>query len=292
MKNLPKIRWVIMIVSFVCLVFGAHIFGKTFGDSQIPVFACGHNTDQLIGSHCYYLTHLNELFEYHTVGYIIKFFVGFILISIVFGRMLCGFVCPMGLIQDIIYKIREFLKIKGFTPSEKTYQILRILKYEILALFLGGAFLGFNFCNICPALVTSVPTSGLKYNVYIGVVTIVVVFVGSFFKRRFWCNICPLGFLVGLFSKISIFRLKKDCTACTECRACYEACPMGIKSIYTERENEDITTENCIMCTECVKKCPEDNAIYMSVFNKKYYVSSRLDFFKANKKRRKNKKSS
>ncbi|MGN1033012.1 MAG: 4Fe-4S binding protein, partial [Intestinibacter sp.] len=110
--------------------------------------------------------------------------------------------------------------------------------------------------------------------------------------RRFWCNICPMGYLVGLFSKFSLFRLKKDCTACTECKACYEACPMGIKSIYTEREKEDITTTNCIMCCECVKKCPEDNAIYMSFLNKKFYVSSRFDFFNQNKKNKKKRKSS
>lgn len=290
MKNLPRLRWIVMIASFIVIVFGAHIFGAIYENAKIPVLACGKNLDQFVGSSCYYLSHINELFEYKTVKYIIIFFAIFIVGAIIIGRMFCGFVCPMGLIQDIIYEIRQALKIKGYTPTEKTYQILKILKYEILALFLGGAFFGFDFCNICPAIITSTQFGGYKHNIYIASVAIIIVFIGSFFKRRFWCNICPMGYLVGLFSKVSIFRLKKDCTACTECRACYEACPMGIKSIYTEREKEDITTTNCIMCGECVKKCPEDNAIYMSVLNKKFYVSSRFDFFNKNKRNKKKKK--
>jgi polyferredoxin len=102
----------------------------------------------------------------------------------------------------------------------------------------------------------------------------------SFLKKRFWCNICPLGLLIGLFHRISLFRLRKDCQACTECGACYEACPMGIKSIYTERVKTDITTHDCILCGECVNKCPENNALALGILNFKFYKASRVNFFK------------
>ena len=107
----------------------------------------------------------------------------------------------------------------------------------------------------------------------------VIVMAGAFLKRRFWCNVCPVGLLIGLFYKLSLVRLKKDCQACTECGACYEACPMGIKSIYTERSKEDITTVNCLMCGECINKCPENNALALALAKQKLYISSRDNFF-------------
>ena len=61
----------------------------------------------------------------------------------------------------------------------------------------------------------------------------VFLLVGSFFIKRFWCLMCPMGYLLGIFYKFNLFKLKKDCTACTECGACYEACPMRLKNIYT-----------------------------------------------------------
>ena len=103
----------------------------------------------------------------------------------------------------------------------------------------------------------------------------IFVLVSSFFKRRFWCSICPMGFLIGLVYKISPFRIRKDVQSCTECGACYEACPMGVKIIYTEREKADVTDMNCIMCGECIRKCPEDNALSMTFFGKKLYSASR-----------------
>ena len=103
----------------------------------------------------------------------------------------------------------------------------------------------------------------------------ILVLIGSFFKRRFFCLICPLGVLLGLLHKISPFRIKKDCQACTECGACYEACPMGVRTIYTEREKTDVTEMNCIMCGECIRKCPEDNALSMTFCGMKLYTASR-----------------
>jgi polyferredoxin len=103
----------------------------------------------------------------------------------------------------------------------------------------------------------------------------VFVLMGGFFKRRLFCTVCPLGYLMGLLHKVSLFRIKKDCMACTECGACYEACPMGIKTIYTERDRCDVTEANCILCGECVRCCPEDNALSVTFAGRKLYTASR-----------------
>ena len=122
-----------------------------------------------------------------------------------------------------------------------------------------------------------------------------VIMAGSFFIKRFWCIICPMGHLMGLLKRFNLFKLKKDCISCTECGACYHACPMRIKSIYTKRDKEtpsgypfmhkrkcgntvNVQTVDCMMCGECIHKCPEDNALSMTFCGKTIYKSSRKTF--------------
>ena len=83
--------------------------------------------------------------------------------------------------------------------------------------------------------------------------------------------------------------------ACTECGACYEACPMGIKSIFTAREGKneraiDVTTTDCIFCGECVRKCPEDGALYMTLAGVRLYNASRMAFLREQASMRKGKR--
>lgn len=269
------LRWVIMI-TFSCLImFGGILTGAVISGIDFPVLACPTNRDQLIESSCYFLSHLPQLFEEYSAGGIILFFVSTIGFAILLGRVICGFLCPIGLIQDIMHQIRQKTKVKGVRINETTSNRLKPVKWVMVFLMLGITFAGGEFCSFCPALATSPVFAGLAVSLYLSGFMMIIVLVGSFFKRRFWCNICPLGFLIGLTHKISPFRIKKDVQSCTECGACYEACPMGVKIIYTEREKTDVTDMNCIMCGECIRKCPEDNALAMTFAGKKIYTASR-----------------
>jgi polyferredoxin len=266
-----------MISSFFLLVFGGKLLGTWYQNLEIPIFSCPINQDQLIGSSCYTLSHLNTLFDMTWTEILI--FVGSFLVSlIILGRVICGFLCPMGLIQDIYDWIRRKLKIQGLFFDEKIYQRITPIKWGMLLIFLVLCFVGGNFCDICPAITLSPAFAGFKLSLYLSGFVMVFVLITGFFKRRFFCTICPLGYLMGLFHKISLFKLKKDCQACTECGACYEACPMGIKSIYTERKKKDVTSSDCIMCGACVDKCPENNALYMTFCGIPFYRASRKTF--------------
>lgn len=277
------VRWLILTASFILLTFGVYIFGTRVNDYYIPTFVCPVDTQGIIGSSCYELSHMNEWLlrdiSSGNFGAIIKFFAVLILFAVLFGRILCGFVCPFGFLQDLIDRLRQFLKIKPIRFTEKTNKWVAFFKWEIMAIFIAGCFIGINFCSFCPVILSSPGFAGIGTAIYVSGIIGIIVIASSFFKRRFWCNICPLGLLIGLASKISFFRLKKDCQACTECGACYEACPMGIKTIYTERKKTDITTCDCLMCGECIQKCPEDKALAFSIFKKKFYISSRKEFF-------------
>lgn len=278
------IRWIIMLLSFALLIFGSRLTGTVFTNVQLPVLACPYNLDQLTSAGCYYLSHLDVLFS---EGWqeILAFFGTFIVCAILFGRVLCGFICPLGFVQDVAHEARQALHIEGISLNEKMYAVLRLVKWIMLIIFLGIGFIGGNFCDFCPAAAISPALAGFKLSLGLGGFFMIVVIVAGFFKRRAFCNICPLGYILGLTHKASLFKLKKDAVACTECGACYEACPMGIKSIFTEREGKDIrkidvTTADCIMCGECVRRCPENNALAITFCRKKVYNADRMKFMK------------
>lgn len=268
------VRWTCMVGFFVLMVFGGVLLGVRFAQVSIPVFACPTNMSQLAESSCYYLAHLSELAELPLAG-IVAFVVSTLAFVLVFGRTLCGFVCPMGLAQDVMHKIRQATKVEGIAMTDRMYAALVPLRWTILLLMVGLCFVGGNFCNFCPAIALTPAAAGLSVSLYASGFLMVFVLIASFFKRRFFCTICPLGNLVGLAHKVQPFRVRKDCTACTECGACYEACPMGIKQIYTEREHADVTDINCIMCGECVRCCPEDKALSLAFAGRPFYVSKR-----------------
>jgi ferredoxin-type protein NapH len=272
-----------LIVSFLLLTFGVYLFGFQISGWEFPTFACPFNPKVAVAGSCYTLCHLNVWLQ-KCLGdgdllTIMAFFGMNLLFILCLGRALCGFICPFGLIQDLLDQLRQRLKIRSFRITERNYHWLNTIKWAMFVIFLMGTLVNISFCYFCPVIAFLPPLAGKIETLHISGVIAVLTIIACFFKRRMWCNICPLGLLIGLFYKISAFRLLKGCQACTECGACYEACPMGIKSIYTERVKTDITTINCLMCGECILKCPENQALALAIFRKRIFISSREGFF-------------
>lgn len=273
------IRWLFLIFGFFLWSFAGKLVSQeqTLNHIAVPVFSCPFNLDQTLESSCYYLTHLPTLFT-RNWGYIISFLVTLVLFVVLGGRILCGFMCPLGFVQDLFDKLRRVLHIRPVTVSDKMNQVIQPLKWLWTILFLCFVFVGGDFCDICPNKIFSPALGGWWVNLALGGFLTIPLIVGSFYIKRFWCLMCPMGFLLGMFHKYNLFQLKKDCTACTECGACYESCPMRLKNIYTEREKENVQTIDCLMCGECIHKCPEDHALSMTFCGKTIYKSSRNIF--------------
>lgn len=157
-------------------------------------------------------------------------------------------------------------------------RILQPLKWTWIILFLCFTFAGGNFCDICPNKIFSPALGGYWIDLVLGGVLTIPLLVGSAFIKRFWCIMCPIGYLLGIFYKFNLFKLKKDRTACTECRTCYAACPMQLKNICTEREKEDVQTVDCLMRGECVYQCPEDGALRLTFNGRTIYSASKRTF--------------
>ena len=200
------IRWTIMIVFSFMMIWGGLIFGLKMSSISIPILSCPWNTKQMTESSCYYLSHLNELFELPLKSILI-FVSSTIVFTLVLGRAICGFLCPMGLIQDIMDKLRQKTKIEGITMNEKMYSALTPIKWCMVLIFVGLCFSGGNFC---PAVALSPILAGISTSIYVSEFMMILVLMGSFFKRRLFCTVCLLGYLMGLLHKISLFRIKNS----------------------------------------------------------------------------------
>lgn len=190
------------------------------------------------------------------------------LFGVFLGRFVCGFLCPFGLIQDLLFKIPFVKKIRQL-PGEK---FLRWFRYIILAVFvillpmlvvditgLGEPW----FCKfICPAgtLEGGIPlvllnktlrsATGFLFKWKLLILAITV--LASIIIYRPFCRyICPLGAIYGLFNKVSFFRYRIDESKCTKCGNCQKACKLNIK-VY-----ENPNSMDCIRCGECKEICPQ-----------------------------------
>ena len=192
--------------------------------------------------------------------------IGIILLFGMFlGRVICGFLCPFGLIQELLHKI-PVKKLK----KNKITQKLTWIKYVILSIFVVVIPLLFGlrkqplpaFCKyICPAgtlegaLMLMIHPDNADIRALAGglfclklAVLIAMVISCVFIFRAFCRFICPLGAIYSLFSKIALLGVRVDMNRCNNCGACVKTCQMDIKRVGDRA---------CIQCGECIDVCPE-----------------------------------
>ena len=210
-------------------------------------------------------------FTYYITGF-------FILLGVLLGRFICGFLCPFGWFQDLLHKI------PGKKLSTAKLKPLRYLKYVILVVFviLLPAFvtnsLGMGdpfFCKyICPqgvlegAIPLSLANSGIRAalgHLFTFKFTILALFIilSILFYRPFCKWICPLGAIYSLFNKVSFLKIQVDHEKCVGCQKCSRVCKMDVNVVDTPNHPE------CIRCGECMKACPTDAICYHYGFSNK-----------------------
>ena len=189
----------------------------------------------------------------------------------VLGRFVCGFLCPFGLIQDLLFKIPFVKKIRRL-PGEKGLRWLRFVFLGIFVILLPLFVIDITglgepwFCKwICPVgtLEGGIPlvllnnamrgAAGFLFRWKLAILAVTI--LSSIIIYRPFCRyICPLGAVYGLFNKISLYRIKIDHEKCVSCGLCQKNCHLDIP-VWKNPDSMD-----CIRCGECKTACPH-NAI-------------------------------
>lgn len=186
-------------------------------------------------------------------------------VGLLVGRAFCGWVCPMGFLQDLLHKIPS----RKFTLPRWTAGI----KYAVLlaSVFAVAWFIGVDsdyfYCNFCPTagMQVALPIAiidrdwyGITSRIPKSTLVVVVVIAAVFINRSFCKVMCPIGALVALTNRVTPFRIKLDSETCVGCRKCDKSCPMDVpvmahRAAEAGAVNRDL---ECVECLDCQDACP------------------------------------
>lgn len=201
---------------------------------------------------------MNFKFSFYAVGLLLAF-------GVALGRAVCGWLCPFGLMQELVHRIPS--------PKLKLKKGFVYIKYVILVVFVfvlpvaATNYMGMGkpaFCQyICPAgtLEGGIPLLAaheeLRQTIgplfFLKLAILLATIAGCVLIYRFFCRVaCPLGAIYGLMNKISVCRLRVDGQKCVSCGKCRKVCKMEVDPV----KNPD--SAECIRCGECAAACPAD----------------------------------
>ena len=262
--------------TLVQLVFAALTNGYAAGYAQGSIYRGAGKFVCVPGLNCYscpgavgscpigslqaVITSREHKFTFYVLGFLLLF-------GALFGRLVCGWLCPFGLVQDLLHRI-PFIKKLRRLPGEYA---LRCLKYVVLIGFVivlpltvldivgqGQPW----FCKyICPSgtLFAGIPliAANPPLRAALGwlftwkaAILIVLVLLSIVLWRPFCRYLCPLGAIYGLFNPVAVYRFRIDADKCTACGACQRACKLDITVHRTPNSPE------CIRCGDCRRACP------------------------------------
>ena len=197
-------------------------------------------------------------FTYYITGF-------FILLGVLLGRFICGFLCPFGWFQDLLHKIpTKKLSTRKLKPlTYLKYAILLVMVFLLPAFLVNDVGMGDPFfCKyLYPqgvlegAIPLSIANSGIRaalgtlFTWKLGILITVIV-LSVLFYRPFCKWLCPLGAFYALLNKVSLFQMKVDKNKCVSCGKCAKACKMDVDVTKTPNHTE------CIRCGMCVRACP------------------------------------
>jgi len=190
----------------------------------------------------------------------------FTVLTIFFGRVFCGFFCPLGAISEWLRSLGRKLGIKKDVElAEIVDTYLRYLKYVVLLVIIYFSFRETALVFDAYDPFSAFAHLGNEFDALIFAYSLLgFVVITAFFSKGRWCRyLCPLGAFFGLLKKLSFFKLKRDSNTCISCGICKKSCPANLKI----KTADVINHADCISCMECVNDCPK-NSLDVYVFGK------------------------
>ena len=199
-------------------------------------------------------------FSYYITGFLI-------LLGVLLGRVICGFLCPFGWFQELLHKIPtkklSTKKLKPLTYLKYVVLLVMVVLLPVLVtneLGMGDPF----FCKyLCPqgvlegAIPLSLANAGIRAALgslfkWKFIVLLTVIVLSIVFYRPFCKWLCPLGAFYALLNKVSLFQMQVDQNKCVSCGKCAKVCKMDVDVTKSPNHTE------CIRCGMCIRACPTD----------------------------------
>ena len=199
-------------------------------------------------------------FSYYITGFLI-------LLGVLLGRVICGFLCPFGWFQELLHKIPtkklSTKKLKPLTYLKYVVLLVMVVLLPVLVtnqLGMGDPF----FCKyLClqgvleGAIPLSLANSGIRSALgslftWKFIVLLMVIVLSIVFYRPFCKWLCPLGAFYALLNKVSLFQMQVDQSKCVSCGKCAKVCKMDVDVTKSPNHTE------CIRCGMCIRACPTD----------------------------------
>lgn len=300
--TLSRLRFAIQLAMLFVTVYGSVLVGTYMAgkiSNALPALSCAY--DQMNGGYCVLIPTQHIL--HHRIGEamvraqqltlsmilpLLMSFLAFFAFFFVLGKAFCGWVCPLGTLQEVVGRIgRRFgIGLRRLTSADllaarrvRPVKWLLLLGLVFLLPLLTGLgvtphALGNPYCDICPSRVATTLLTGNTdqlalrvgdgWSFALGAVAdflIGFMIVGGLAIRQPFCRICPLLAFNALFQRLSPLRLVKTAHAkCGQCRICSDACPMDIEEI-SQQAGRKAYTEDCTLCGRCAEYCPQDGTI-------------------------------
>ena len=204
-------------------------------------------------------------FSYYVTGTLI-------LLGVLLGRFVCGFLCPFGWFQELIHKIplpKKKLSTKKLRPLRYLKYLILLLTVTLPLIFTNEVGLGDPFfCKyLCPqgilegAIPLALVNTGIRSALgalftWKAAVLAAVILLSVLFWRPFCKWLCPLGAFYALFNRVSLFQMQVNSHRCVSCGKCANVCPMDVD--ITQNANH----AECIRCGRCIKACPAEAICY------------------------------
>jgi len=186
-----------------------------------------------------------------------------LVITVFRGREFCGYLCPIGTVQDLLFSFRKRAYRKQHRFPIIQERKFCLIKYGVLFItaFLALFGLAYLYIRLCPVYALSLLPRMLAPG--LGILVFLVILPGLFMER-FWCRfICPFAALMNIFQALGdLFGIKRrkiirNLERCIDCGLCCLHCPMNINVT----ETEAVQSFDCIHCQQCVCNCPKPGTI-------------------------------
>ncbi len=189
----------------------------------------------------------------------------FIMLAVIGNKIICGWACPFGALQELIYSIPILRKIKKKKPPFVLTNTIRVCLFIAMLLFLFG-IIGGRRGFVIYHYVNPFNLFNLDFETFSILLTVVIALLLSFAIYRPFCQfICPFGFISWIAERFSVFHVQIDKEKCTQCGACIKACPLEAAEGLV---NGKKMPADCFSCARCLNVCPADAIKYTSFLKK------------------------